>query len=95
MWEKSAPTGATTPEELEEDISDDGIAAIGGGEWTFGLWDGVLENVYTLTIHDGTFDGSMNLRDAEFIINGGTINIGFFWCSASNVTINGGTFTDP
>ncbi len=96
VWENPAPTGATTQEELNQAIENGEPAVISGGEWNVDIFDAPLylgPDRIDFTINDGTFNGGIEIRFADAVINGGKFNIYAFWIENGTLTINGGTFT--
>ncbi len=72
--------------------AEDGIALIGGGEWQVDAFDKTFEGVNNLTIQDGEFNGILDIRQANVIINGGMFNSSTVWFESVSMTITDGVF---
>ncbi len=93
--------GDINKDQLFPDLADDNKALIGGGRWTFGMWEQInkTSNDVELTVNDGYFGGGgVNFSKSNTIINGGVFSVAYFIADTrsdgpSSVVINGGEWT--
>ncbi len=92
--------GDINKNQLFTDLNDT-TAVIGGGRWTFGMWEHIntTSNDVDLIVNDGYFGGGgVNFSKSHTEINGGVFSVAYFIADTrsdgpSSVVINGGEWT--